>query len=83
MNTRLIESIVDSENIRGNSFAARGYCAAARIVYLRSENPDTDIINGKMRFHIYLAPYTPAETIIGVLEFDVDALSEALAGGES
>lgn len=83
MNTRLIESIVDSENIRGNSFAARGYCAAARIVYLRSENPATDIINGKMRFHIYLAPYTPAETIIGVLEFDVDALSEALAGGES
>lgn len=81
MSSRLIESIVDSENIRGNSFAARGYCAAARVAYLPAENPDTDIINGKMRFHIYLSPFTPAETIIGVLEFDVDALSEALKGG--
>lgn len=81
MSSRLIESIVDSENIRGNSFAARGYCAAARIAYLPEENPETDIINGKMRFHIYLSPFTPAETIIGVLEFDVDALTESLRGG--
>ena len=59
----------------------QGATAAARIAYLPEENPETDIINGKMRFHIYLSPFTPAETIIGVLEFDVDALTESLRGG--
>lgn len=82
MNLRLIQSVKDSENIRGNSYAARGFCAAARVKYLTAENPETDIINGIIRFHLYLAPYTPAETIEAVLEFDVNALSEELAGGE-
>ncbi len=81
MNRRLIESIVDSENIRGNSYVARNMCAAVRVEYLEAENPSTDIINGKMTFHIYLAPYVPAEDILGVLEFDVDALQQSLLGG--
>lgn len=81
-NYRLIESIVDSENIRGNSFVARGFCAAARIEFLESENPITDILGGKMQFHIYLAPYTPAEILQTLLEFDVNALEAALTGGE-
>lgn len=83
MNTRLIDSIVDSENIRGNSYAARGFCAAAVIKYYADENPATDIINGVIRFHLYLAPYTPAEKIEAILEFDVDALTEVLTGGAS
>ncbi len=82
MNTRLIQSVKDSENIRGNSYVARGFCAGAKINYLTAENPETDIINGIIRFHLYLAPYTPAETIEAILEFDVNALSETLAGGE-
>lgn len=83
MNTRLIESIVDSENIRGNSFVARDFCAGARIAFLAEENPTTDLLGGMIRFHIYLAPYTPAETIESILEFDVNALSAALTGGAS
>ena len=83
MNTRLIDSIVDSENIRGNSYAARGFCAAAVIKYHADENPATDILNGIIRFHMYLAPYTPAETIEAILEFDVNALTAVLTGGAS
>lgn len=83
MNTRLIDSIVDSENIRGNSYAARGFCAAAVIKYNADENPATDILNGIIRFHLYLAPYTPAEKIEAILEFDVNALTAVLTGGAS
>lgn len=83
MNTRLIDSIVDSENIRGNSYAARGFCAAAVIKYNAEENPTTDILNGIIRFHLYLAPYTPAEKIEAILEFDVNALTAVLTGGAS
>ncbi len=79
---RLIESIVDSENIRGNSYVSQGKCAGARIEFNEDENPITDTLNGKIQFHQYLAPYTPAEDILNVLEFDPDMLSAALNGGE-
>lgn len=81
-NYRLIESIVDSENIRGNSYVSQGKCAGARIEFSEDENPITDIINGKIQFHQYLAPYVPAEDILNILEFDPDMLSAALNGGE-
>lgn len=79
-NYRLIEAICDSENIRGNSYVAQGKCAGARIEYIQAENPITDILNGKVQFRQYLAPYTPAEDILNVLEFDPDMLSAALGG---
>lgn len=82
-NYRLIESIVDSENIRGNSYASQGKCAGAEIEFNEDENPVTDILNGKIQFHQKLAPYTPAEDILNVLEFDPDMLTAALTGGES
>lgn len=82
-NYRLIESVVDSENIRGNSFQARGYCAGAKISFLSAENPITDILNGTIRFHQYLAPYTPAEYIENTLEFDPSMIESALTGGSN
>lgn len=79
-NFRLIEAICDAENIRGNSYVAQGKCAGARIEYIEDENPVTDVMNGKLQFHQYLAPYPPAEDILNVLEFDPSMLSAALGG---
>lgn len=79
-NFRLIESIVDAENIRGNSFVSQGKCAAARIEYREDENAVTDILDGKVRFRQYLSPYSPAEYIVNVLEFDPNALAASLNG---
>lgn len=80
-NYTLIESIVDAENIRGNSFVSQGKCAGARIAFIANENPTTDILNGKIQFKQYLAPYTPAEDILNVIEFD-PSMIEAAIGGE-
>lgn len=77
---RLIEAIVDAENIRGNSYTAQGKCAGARMEYLDSENSLEDILDGKIQFHMYLAPYTPAEDILCTLEFDPSMLEAALGG---
>ena len=71
-----------AENIRGNSYVSQGKCAGARIEFSEDENPVTDILNGKIQFHQYLAPYVPAEDILNILEFDPDMLSAALNGGE-
>lgn len=79
-NRRLIETIVDTENIRGASYVADGKCARAEIQFIESENPVTDLIDGKLRFHQYLTPYPPAEDILNVLEFDPNALTTALGG---
>ena len=80
-NYRLIESIVDSENIRGNSYTSQGKCAGAKIVFEEKDNQITDILNGKIKFRQYLAPYTPAEDILNVLEFDPSMLAAAISGG--
>lgn len=79
-NYRLIEAIVDSENINGNSFVARDICAGYKVKFLRAENPITKILDGTITFHIYLAPYTPAEDIEFILEFDPTAIETALGG---
>ena len=82
-NYRLIESIVDSENIRGNSYVAQGKCAGCKIEFNADDNPIMDILNGKIQFKQWLAPYTPAEDILNVLEFDPSMIEAALSGGEA
>lgn len=80
-NRRLIQTICDTENIRGNSYVAREKCAEARIEFLPDENPVTELIDGKLHFHQYLTPYPPAETITNTLEYNPTALQNALMGG--
>lgn len=81
-NYRLIESIVDSENVRGNSLVSQGKCAGIKMVYSVEDNPVANVLDGKIIFRQYLAPYTPAEDILNVLEFD-PSMIEAALGGES
>ena len=81
--TRLIEAVVDDENVKGNSYAAQGKCAGAYIEWREDENTVNNIMDGKMRFLHHLAPWTPAEDILDVLEFDPELLEAAFTGGES
>ena len=80
-NYRLIESIVDSENVRGNSLVSTGKCAGIRLEYRVEDNPIGNVLDGKIVFKQYLAPYIPAEDILNVLEFDVSMIEAALGGG--
>jgi len=82
-NPRLIETIVDTENIRGAAYVSQGKCARAEITFSMDENPLTDLIDGKLTFHQYLTPYPPAEDIHNILEFDPYALEEALASAST
>ena len=79
-NTRLIQSIVDSQNIIGNGYVARDYCAGYRVEFLADDNPDTELLNGHLTVRTKLAPYIPTEFIENVREYDVDALTAALGG---
>lgn len=74
--TRLIRTVVNSFNVELNGYAAQGAILGGRIEFLSTENTTTDLMDGKLRFHIYVTPPPPAEQIIGVLEFDPDYVSE-------
>ena len=69
-NPRLIKTIINSYNIRLNGLAAREYILGGRIEFQKQENAVTDLLNGILRFHIYITPPPPAEQIWGIFEFD-------------
>ncbi len=79
-NYRLIETIVDEENIRGNSYVQQGKFAGARMEYDKYENGVDSIMEGRIVVRQYLAPYTPAEYILNILSFDPSLLENALGG---
>lgn len=79
-NKRLIQSIVDSQNIIGNGYVARDYCAGYRVEFRSDENPVTNLLNGHLTVHTFLAPYIPAEYIENIREYDVTALQAAFGG---
>lgn len=82
MNRRLIDSVIDSENIRCSSYAPE-YWAGASIEYLASDNTTSNILAGHIIFRQHIAPYTPAQFIENVVDYDVDTLTAALTGGNA
>lgn len=82
-NYRLIESFVDSENVFANSLVSSGKCAGLRMEYKQEDNPIGNVLDGKVVFREYLAPYTPAEDILDILEYDPSMVEAALGGGEA
>ncbi len=79
-NYRLIESIVDAENIRGNSYVQQGKFAGIRMEYHGQDNSPEELLEGKIEVKQYIAPFTPAEYILNTLSFDPALLENSLGG---
>lgn len=73
---RNIKTILDSEGIRLNGLVSRGFILGARIEFNESENPTTDLLAGKIRFHKYRTPPIPAQEIESISEYDVTYLKQ-------
>lgn len=76
---RLIQTIVDSENVFLNGLTSREIINGGRISFLEAENPITDLMDGILRFHVYINPPAPARDIEFILEYDPSYL-QALFG---
>lgn len=81
-NYRLIETVVDSENIRCASLAPDKW-AGGEIEFNMDDNSIANIIAGKIKFRQRIAPYVPAQEITDELVYDVNMLQAAIGGGES
>lgn len=79
MNKRLIQTCIDSENIRLNGLTSAGYILGGRMEYRADENATTDQMNGKIVFHTYITPPVPAKEIDNKFEYDPDYLSSLFA----
>ena len=79
-NKRIIQSIVYCKNIMVNGYVAGVYGAGDRVEFRGDENPVTNLLNGHLTVHTFLAPYIPAEYIENIREYDVDALQAAFGG---
>lgn len=76
---RLIEAVTDSINIWLNGLAAQGMILGGRVEFLAEENPETDLMDGIVRFHLYVTPPGPARSIEFVVEYDASYLSGLFA----
>lgn len=77
---RLVQTIINSEQINLNSLTAQQYILGGRIEFRPEENSTLDLMDGKIVFHVYLGLVAPAEIIEFRLEYDPTYLS-ALFGG--
>ena len=62
-NKRLIRSVVNSANIWFNGLTAIGALLGGRVEFRSDENAKTDLLDGIVKFHVYMAPPPPAREI--------------------
>lgn len=79
VNRRLIETVKDTTNIWLNGYVGMGQLLGARVEFLEQENPVTDLLAGKIKFHIYYLAPPPAEDIVFILEVDTSYFSTLFA----
>lgn len=79
MNKRLIEAVTDSLNIWLNGLTATGALLGGRVEFRASENPVTDLMAGKVTFHLFITPPGPAQEINFLLEYDTSYLAALVA----
>lgn len=77
MTPRFVQSIVDSINIWLNSLTADGHLLGGRVEFIGDENNTADLMAGKMKYHVFLTPPSPAVEIDYTLEYDTSYI-EAL-----
>lgn len=80
MRRRLVDDVVDATNIWLNGQVGAEHLLGARVSYEAEENPLTDLLQGIIKFHIYMTPPGVAQEILFTLEYDIDYVAAALAG---
>ncbi|MEL8360252.1 phage tail sheath family protein [Escherichia coli] len=73
-NRRLIESIVTSANIWLNGLTGNQDIAGGVVTFDQSENTITSLMDGIVKFHVKMTPFSPARDIEFVMEYNPDYL---------
>lgn len=79
---RLIASVCDTFNIWLNGLAARENILGGRVTFEQKDNSITDLMGGKVKFHVYVTPPTAAREIVFTLEYDPAYLKNLFESAE-
>ncbi|MEC0092500.1 phage tail sheath family protein [Paenibacillus macquariensis] len=71
MNNRLIDFINDNSNVWMNGLTSAQYILGGRVEFNATENPSANLMDGKIVFHVYVTPPSPAQEIEFLVEYDV------------
>jgi hypothetical protein len=77
MNRRVIDNILDMLNIWLNGLTGSGYLLGGRVEMNEDENPVANLMQGIVKFHLFITPPSPAQEISFTLEYDINYLAEA------
>ena len=79
MTRRLVDSIADSANIWLNGLVADEQLLGGRVEVLDDENPLEELMQGKIKYHVYIAPPAPAQEVTFTVSYDVESAGALLA----
>ncbi len=72
---RMLETVQDTVNYWLNGLVGRGFLLGGRCDFEQADNPTLDLLDGKVRWHIYLAPPQAGRELTFILEYDPGYLS--------
>lgn len=67
---RMIETVQDTVNLWLNGLVGRGYLLGGRCDFEAADNPTLDLMDGKVRWHVYLNPPQAGRELTFILEYD-------------
>lgn len=72
---RLIETVQDTINYWLNGLVARDFILGGRCAFEGADNPTLDLMDGIVRWHVYITPPAAARELTFVVEYDPSNLS--------
>ena len=72
---RMVETVQDTFDIWLNGLTGREVILGGRVTFELVDNPKTDTMNGKVRWHVYLCPPQAGRELIFILEYDPSYLN--------
>ncbi|MCX4325266.1 MAG: phage tail protein, partial [Lachnospiraceae bacterium] len=76
---RLLDAIMQGVNYWLNSLTAEEKILGGRVEMLESENALTNLMAGRVKFHIYVTPPSPLQQLNWVMEYDLSYLQVLLS----
>lgn len=76
-NKTLINSVLNSMNIYLNSLTASQYILYGKLEFRAEDNPTDALLNGQIKFKLWLSPVLPNEAMIFDMEINVDVYEAA------
>ena len=78
MNPKRLQSIMDSENMKGSKYVSEEACASYRMVADTEKNTAAELVAGHYHFCLYCTPFPPLKQVNVTMEYEASSLVTAL-----